>query len=55
MNAESAFEWDSIKSESNLEKHGVSFEAAQHVFKDPKRIIAIDHKHSTPNEKNQIY
>lgn len=31
---ESQFEWDAAKAESNLEKHGVSFEAAQGVFDD---------------------
>jgi uncharacterized DUF497 family protein len=51
MNGDPVFEWDSVKSESNLKKHTISFEAAQHAFKDPKRIIAIDNKHSTPNEK----
>jgi len=29
------FEWDELKNESNLEKHGVSFEEAQHIFKTP--------------------
>jgi uncharacterized DUF497 family protein len=29
------FEWDKNKAESNLEKHGVSFEEAAEVFFDP--------------------
>lgn len=29
------FEWDSNKAQSNLEKHGVSFEEAAEVFFDP--------------------
>jgi uncharacterized protein len=29
-----AFEWDAAKAESNLAKHGVSFEAARCVFDD---------------------
>jgi hypothetical protein len=29
------FEWDTNKAESNLEKHGVSFEEAAEVFFDP--------------------
>ena len=29
------FEWDPQKSKSNLEKHGVSFEEASTVFRDP--------------------
>ena len=51
MNGDPVFEWDSVKSESNLKKHTISFETAQYAFKDPKRIIAIDTKHSTPSEK----
>ena len=31
---EDLFEWDAAKAESNLEKHGVSFEAARDVFDD---------------------
>ena len=31
---EGEFEWDARKSESNLAKHGVSFEAARRVFDD---------------------
>jgi len=31
---EDEFEWDAAKAESNLEKHGVSFEAAGRVFDD---------------------
>ncbi|OCR01765.1 hypothetical protein BCD67_14200 [Oscillatoriales cyanobacterium USR001] len=29
------FEWDTNKAESNLEKHGISFEEAAEVFFDP--------------------
>jgi uncharacterized DUF497 family protein len=29
------FEWDAAKAESNLRKHGVSFEEAQTCFEDP--------------------
>ncbi|MBR8841022.1 MAG: BrnT family toxin [Stigonema ocellatum SAG 48.90 = DSM 106950] len=29
------FEWDSNKAESNLEKHGITFEEATEVFFDP--------------------
>lgn len=45
------FEWDIKKNDSNIEKHGVSFELAQYAFKDQNRIIAYDHKHSTKSEK----
>jgi uncharacterized protein len=30
-----AFEWDSHKAQSNVEKHGVTFEEATEVFFDP--------------------
>ena len=29
------FEWDTVKAESNLAKHGVRFEVATSVFEDP--------------------
>lgn len=45
------FNWDSAKNNSNINKHGVSFELAQYAFRDPKRIIAYDRKHSTKKEK----
>jgi uncharacterized DUF497 family protein len=35
---------------ANQKKHGVSFEFAQDAFFDPKRIIALDLDHSTPDE-----
>jgi uncharacterized DUF497 family protein len=36
------FSWDEVKNESNRRKHGVSFEAAQLVFKDPLHITRQD-------------
>ncbi len=45
------FEWDSNKNIENVEKHGISFYVAQYPFKDPRRIIALDRKHSTKKEK----
>ena len=45
------FEWDDIKNIENQHKHGVSFFDAQLAFYDPKRLIAIDVKHSTKTEK----
>ncbi len=36
------FEWDSVKAEQNLHKHGVSFEDTARVFLDPDRIEALD-------------
>ncbi len=36
------FSWDETKNQSNRQKHGVSFEAAQHVFEDPCHISRQD-------------
>ena len=41
------FEWDKIKEQANIAKHGVSFTAASHVFDDPKYFVTEDTKHST--------
>lgn len=40
-----SFEWDEEKDCVNQQKHGVSFEEAQHAFDDPKRIIIRDLDH----------
>ena len=39
------FEWDPQKAESNLRKHGVSFEEAMTVFKDTLAFIFDDVEH----------
>lgn len=36
------FEWDAHKAESNLHKHGVSFETARRIFDDPLHISIQD-------------
>ena len=45
------FEWDTRKDAANQRKHDVSFLEAQQAFLDPRRIIAVDTKHSTEDEK----
>jgi uncharacterized DUF497 family protein len=40
------FQWDAEKAESNLSKHGVSFEEASTVFGDPLARTIIDPDHS---------
>jgi uncharacterized protein len=40
------FEWDSAKAQSNLEKHGVTFEEAMTVFGDPLEFTIPDPDHS---------
>jgi uncharacterized DUF497 family protein len=36
------FEWDEVKAAENYAKHGVSFEMATEVFKDPFAIERLD-------------
>ncbi|MEX0963302.1 MAG: BrnT family toxin [Pseudohongiellaceae bacterium] len=49
--AKSTFEWDEAKDLDNQEKHGVSFEDAQHAFLDENRIIAEDLDHSKDEQR----
>ena len=39
-------EWDSLKAQSNMRKHGVGFEEASTVFDDPLAAIFSDEGHS---------
>jgi len=41
-----SFTWDSRKEKVNIRKHGINFIKAVKVFKDPKRKIFTDSKHS---------
>ena len=36
------FQWDDLKAAQNLAKHGVSFEAAKAIFKDPFAVEYVD-------------
>ena len=45
------FEWDEDKNRANQEKHGVSFEVAQGVFDDPRRVIVRDMAHETGEKR----
>ena len=40
------FEWDPEKAASNIQKHGISFDEAVTVFKDPLAFIFDDTAHS---------
>jgi uncharacterized DUF497 family protein len=46
-----AFEWDSQKNLSNIEKHGISFYEAQKAFLDKNRIIARGLEHSEQGDR----
>lgn len=45
------FEWDSDKAQSNLRKHGVSFEEAKTVFNDPLLLTYPDDFHSATEDR----
>ncbi len=46
-----SFEWDETKDQANWQKHGVSFDEAQHAFLDENRIIAEDLSHSSNEQR----
>jgi uncharacterized DUF497 family protein len=48
------FEWDDDKAASNLEKHGVSFEEAATVLRDPFALIFDDEAHSIEERREII-
>ena len=48
------YEWDHEKAESNLEKHGVSFEEAATVFGDPLYVDFYDPDHSVDEHRYLI-
>lgn len=48
------FEWDPKKAESNIQKHGVSFDEAVTVFKDPLALIFDDETHSEREHREII-
>jgi uncharacterized DUF497 family protein len=45
------FDWDSKKAQSNLRKHGVSFDEAATVFLDPHAVSGPDPDHSASEER----
>ena len=48
------FEWDPTKAASNIRKHGVSFDEAVTVFKDPLAFIFDDETHSEQENREII-
>jgi len=45
------FDWNSRKAESNIKKHGISFDRAATVFLDPNAISLFDESHSILDEE----
>jgi uncharacterized protein len=48
------FEWDDNKAATNSSKHGISFEEAKTVFKDPLYVDFYDPDHSEGEERYLI-
>lgn len=48
------FEWDEVKREANLVKHGVDFVDAVEVFADPLRIERIDTRREYREGRRQV-
>jgi uncharacterized DUF497 family protein len=48
------FEWDPIKAQSNADKHGVTFERAMEVFKDPMALTLYDEDNASNEEDRWI-
>ena len=46
-----SFEWDSAKAQSNLSKHGVSFDEAKSVFNDEYARVIYDENHSKDEDR----
>jgi hypothetical protein len=45
------FEWDPEKAQSNLEKHGVTFDEASTAFHDPLSLTVSDPLHSDEEDR----
>ena len=45
------FEWDEEKNAANVQKHGIDFEEALHVFEDDDRIEIYDAAHSGEEDR----
>ena len=52
--AELQFEWDENKNNINIKKHGVSFEYAIRVFRDPFRLDLYDEENSHQPQRARI-
>ena len=45
------FEWDATKAASNQRKHGISFDQAATVFRDPLMVSIPDEEHNETEER----
>jgi uncharacterized DUF497 family protein len=51
---DSHFEWDDAKASANLAKHGVTFDAACGVFRDPFAIDFLDERQDYGEDRYAI-
>lgn len=47
------FEWDILKEQANIKKHGHTFSEAVEAFQDPKGVQLVDKNHS--NHEHRFY
>lgn len=45
------FEWDPVKNQRNVQKHGISFELSASIFMDPRALTIFDDEHSDSEER----
>ncbi|MBR1796597.1 MAG: BrnT family toxin [Clostridiales bacterium] len=47
-------QYDSHKNQSNIRKHGLSFQTASSAFDDPQAVIEFDEDHSVNEERYNL-
>lgn len=45
------FQWDPLKAQTNLKKHGISFRKAERIFEDPMTLTLFDEESSLLEER----
>ncbi len=45
------FEWDPAKAKTNVTKHGITFEQASGVFRDPMALTMLDKESSNEEDR----
>ena len=45
------FEWDPVKAKLNYRKHGIGFDQAATVFRDPRAMSVFDDAHSKTEDR----
>ena len=47
-------EYDEVKNQKNLVKHGLSFQTASSAFNDPQSVIIYDEEHSEGEDRYNL-